>query len=90
VLADRVVVPGGHIAVIRAVDSPSSATGAYYLVTDLGIRYPVPSDAALQMLGYLPTDAVAVLADLVLRIPAGPALDPAAAVQPASASGAGG
>jgi type VII secretion protein EccB len=90
VLADRVVVPGGHIAVIRAVDSPSATTGAYYLVTDVGIRYPVPSDAALQMLGYLPTDAVTVLADLVLRIPAGPALDPAAAVRPASASGTGG
>ncbi len=82
-LADRVVVPGGHVAVVRAVESPTATSGAYYLVTDVGLRFAVPNDQALQALGYQPADAVSVLAGLVLRIPAGPGLDPAAAVKPA-------
>jgi hypothetical protein len=83
-LADRVVVPGGHIAVVRAVEAPGATTGAYYLVTDLGLRYAVPNDNALQTLGYQPTDATNVPDGLVRRIPAGPALDPAAATRPAT------
>jgi type VII secretion protein EccB len=88
-LADRVVVPGGHVAVVRAVESPNATTGAYYVVTDVGVRFAVPDDKALQTLGYQPSDAVNVLAGLVLRVPAGPALDPDAALKPAS-TGAGG
>jgi type VII secretion protein EccB len=88
-LADRVVVPGGHVAVVRAVESPNATTGAYYVVTDVGMRFAVPDDKALQTLGYQPSDAVNVLAGLVLRIPAGPALDPDAALKPAT-TGAGG
>jgi type VII secretion protein EccB len=83
-LADRVVVPGGRVALVRAVAQPDATTGAYYLVTDVGLRYAVTSDAALQALGYQPADAVRMLASLVLRIPAGPALDPAAALRASS------
>jgi type VII secretion protein EccB len=82
-LADRVVVPGGRVAVVRSVATPDATTGAYYLVTDVGLRYAVTSDAALQALGYQPADAVKVMANLVLRIPAGPALDPASALKAA-------
>jgi type VII secretion protein EccB len=85
-LADRVVVPGGRVAVVRPVGAPGSG-GAYYLVTDLGIRYAVASDAALQMLGYQPSTAVDVPSGLVLRIPAGPELSPADAVRPVDATG---
>ena len=85
-LADRVVVPGGRVAVVRPVGAPGSS-GAYYLVTDLGIRYAVPSDAALQMLGYQPSAAIDVPSGLVLRIPAGPELSPADAVRPVNATG---
>jgi hypothetical protein len=80
-LADRVVVPGGHVALVLAVEKADATTGAYYLVTDAGRRYAVTSDNALVALGYVPTDAVKVLSGLLLRIPAGPALDPAAAVR---------
>jgi type VII secretion protein EccB len=80
-LADRVVVSGGHIAVALAVEKADATTGAYYLVTDSGRRYAVTSDAALTALGYVPSDAVKVLSSLLLRIPAGPALDPAAALR---------
>jgi len=80
-LADRVVVPGGHVALVLAVEKADATTGAYYLVTDSGRRYAVTSDNALVALGYVPTDAVKVLSGLLLRIPAGPALDPTAAVR---------
>jgi len=83
-LADRVVVPGGHVALVLAVEKADATTGAYYLVTDSGRRYAVTSDNALVALGYVPTDAVKVLSGLLLRIPAGPALDPAAAVRVAA------
>jgi type VII secretion protein EccB len=81
-LADRVLVPPGKIAVVRAVPGPGVDTGAYYLVTDVGIRYAVPSDQALEVLGYTPGQAVAVPPNLLTRLPAGPTLDPALALQP--------
>jgi type VII secretion protein EccB len=89
VLADRVAVPPGHIAVVRVMASPNSAVAGYCLVTDLGIRYAVASDDVLKMLGYQPDAAVAMPAALVQLIPSGPALDPAAAAQPV-APGTGG
>jgi type VII secretion protein EccB len=86
-LADRIVVPGGRIAVVRAVQTPGASTGALFLVTDSGLRYSVPSEEVLQTLGYPASAAIDVLASLVSRIPAGPALDPAAATRPVSANG---
>jgi ESX secretion system ATPase EccB len=80
-LADRVVVPSGHVAVLRVLASPSATFGSYSLVTDLGIRYPVVSDAALAMLGYQRSDSVDLPANLADLIPTGPTLDPAAAVK---------
>jgi hypothetical protein len=81
VLADRVVVPPGRVAVVRVVASPTATSGSYALVTDIGMRYPVVSDSALAMLGYQPSDAVGLPANLASLIPSGPTLDPAAAVQ---------
>jgi type VII secretion protein EccB len=78
-LADRVAVPAGHVAIA----APSIAGGGYSLVTDEGIRYPVPAKAVLGLLGYPPDLAVSVPDRLLDRLPAGPALDPAAAGAPA-------
>jgi type VII secretion protein EccB len=83
-LADRVVVPAGRIAVVRVLPSIGATSGAYAIVTDAGLRYSVPGANVLQMLGYSPEQAVDVPASLVSRIPAGPLLDPAAALLPAS------
>lgn len=80
-LADRVVVPPGHVAVVRVVASPTATSGSYALVTDVGMRYPVISEMALAMLGYAPSEAVDLPANLADLIPAGPTLDPAAAVK---------
>jgi type VII secretion protein EccB len=78
-LADAVWVPSAHVAVVRAMSSSSSLTGTYALVTDNGVRYGVPTVAALHMLGYQEQQAVSMPAGLVSRIPAGPTLDPKAA-----------
>jgi type VII secretion protein EccB len=88
-LADRVFVPPGQVAVVRALGAPEAPSGAFNIITDLAIRFPVPSAEVLQMLGYSPDQAVDVPASLVTRVPAGPTLDPEAALQPASARAAG-
>jgi type VII secretion protein EccB len=80
-LADWVAVPPGEIAVVRAMPSATAPAGALNLVTDAGIRFPVPTVEALQALGYSASDAVDMPAALVQRIPAGPTLDPAAAMR---------
>jgi hypothetical protein len=81
-VADRVVVPPGQVALVRAMVSASATTGAYNLVTDLGVRYPISSVNTLQLLGYRPDQALDLPAGLVSRIPSGPTLDPVAARQP--------
>lgn len=86
-LADRVLVPPGRIEVIRTVPGSAPDAGAYSIVTDSGIRYPVPSQVVLAYLGYSTVHAVDVPASLVARLPTGPTLDPAAAVEPAPAAG---
>ncbi|MFS8478655.1 MAG: type VII secretion protein EccB [Micromonosporaceae bacterium] len=82
-LADGVLVPAGRVATVRVLGAPTAGSGPYYVVTDLGIKYPVPSPDVLQMLGYPPAEAVDVPAALIARLPTGPALDPEAALQPA-------
>lgn len=89
-LADRVLVPAGRVATVRALASPTADAGPYYVVTDVGIKYPVPSGSVLQMLRYEPEQAVDVPASLVARIPSGPTLDPEAATKPAAIAGKGG
>jgi type VII secretion protein EccB len=81
VLADRIVVPPGHGALVEALASPGAANGTLSVVTDLGIRYPLASRDLVPKLGY---DGVAPLrmpAELVALLPVGPGLDPAAAQQ---------
>ena len=59
--------------------------GSFSIITDLGLRFPVPSEKVLEALGYRAVDAVPLPAALVQRIPAGPTLDPAAALHVAPA-----
>jgi hypothetical protein len=76
-----VVVPGGQVAVIRVLASPTATSGAYDIVTDVGVRYPVVSAEALATLGYVADKAVDVPAEFANLVPAGPTLDPAAAIR---------
>ncbi|MEV6376145.1 type VII secretion protein EccB [Micromonospora musae] len=80
-LADRILAPAGRVTVLKALNSP----GSYSIVTDLGIRYPVPSAAVLGLLGYPAEAALDVPPSLILLIPTGPSLDPRAATLPAVA-----
>jgi type VII secretion protein EccB len=81
VLADRIVVPPGHGALVEALASPGAANGALSLVTDLGIRYPLASRDLALKLGYEGVAPLRMPAELVALLPVGPALDPAAAQQ---------
>jgi type VII secretion protein EccB len=86
-LADRVSVPAGKVAVVRALASPTAVGGSLYLVTDTGMRFLVPSADVLKILGFQPEQAVEMPVNFVGRIPAGPTLDPAAAVKPVNVTG---
>ncbi|GAA1741455.1 hypothetical protein GCM10009681_10250 [Luedemannella helvata] len=81
-LVDRVVVAPGHGAVVAAQSSPSAQLGTLFLVTDLGVRYPLSSPDVLRMLGYPDAEPVRLPAGLVARLPEGPELDPEAAAEP--------
>jgi type VII secretion protein EccB len=80
--ADQVAVAAGHGAVVSAVPAPGANGGALSLVTDLGIRYPLPGVDVLTALGYAGVSPVPVPATFVALLPAGPALDPATARLP--------
>ncbi|MBB3677839.1 type VII secretion protein EccB [Modestobacter versicolor] len=82
VLADRVVVRPGWGTLVESVTAPGAAGGTLTLVTDEGIRYPLPSERVAAVLGYGGVEPVRLPASLVARVPAGPALDVADARLP--------
>jgi hypothetical protein len=77
--ADWIVVPPGRAALVEALAGPDSPTGSLALVTDLGMRFPVPSRDVLATLGYAGVTPQRLPAALVALLPSGPALDPVAA-----------
>jgi type VII secretion protein EccB len=83
-LADHIVVQPGRGAVVEAAAAPGAKGGAVSVVTDLGRRYAVSSEDVLPMLGYGAVQPVRMPASLVALVPAGTALDPAAARAPAT------
>jgi type VII secretion protein EccB len=89
-LANSVALTPGRVAIVQAIASPTATTGAYYIVTDIGVRYPVASADVLKILGFQPEQAQDEPANFVSRIPTGPTLDPLAAVRPVNPSNVGG
>jgi type VII secretion protein EccB len=85
-LATRVAVPSGKVAVIRVLAAPTAAFGSFQVVTDLGVRYPVVSAAALGTLGYPADKAVDVPPEFANLVPQGPTLDPATVMRPVDTS----
>jgi type VII secretion protein EccB len=81
VLADRIVVPSGTGAVVRAESAPGTRTGTICVVTDSGRRFSLPADDVLGALGYAGKEPVSVPAEVVALLPEGPSLDPVAARQ---------
>jgi hypothetical protein len=85
-LADRVLLAGGHGALVQVVPSAGTAvTGATrYLVTDQGVKYALPrqeTDVVQESLGYAGVTPTPVPAYLLALLPTGPALDPAVALR---------
>jgi type VII secretion protein EccB len=90
-LADYIIVPAGQVAVVAAISSfgATMRTGLS-IVSDTGVRFPVPSVQVLNTLGYSASAAVRMPASLVNRIPTGPTLAPEAAARAAIPSALGG
>ncbi|MFD0598243.1 type VII secretion protein EccB [Catellatospora coxensis] len=63
---------------MRPETAPGTPGSATWLITDIGVRYPM-SDAAVAALGYSGVAPVTMPATLLALVPAGPLLDPAAA-----------
>lgn len=76
VAADRVSVPSGEIAVVSELPGPQVDTSGYFLVTDSGVRFPVPTEEVLATLGFGDADPVAVPGNLLELVPLGPSLNP--------------
>jgi hypothetical protein len=81
VLADRVLVPAGHAAIVEAVASARAPRGTFLVVTDQGIAHPLASADVLKVLGYDGVTPVRMPAGLVARIPMGSGLSHEAAMQ---------
>ncbi|WP_370942288.1 type VII secretion protein EccB [Amycolatopsis sp. cg5] len=77
--ADRVVIPAGTGVLARQQAVPGAPPGAAFLITELGMRYPVAGPDVMGALGYAETSAVPVPAGLLGLLPAGPLLSADAA-----------
>ncbi|WP_239377497.1 type VII secretion protein EccB [Frankia sp. Cj5] len=74
----RVAVPPGGGLLVRDLPVPGATDGTLYLITDLGLRYPLPSKEVAAKLGYNSVTSLPVPSLLLGLVPTGPALDPAA------------
>ncbi|MFB9909051.1 type VII secretion protein EccB [Allokutzneria oryzae] len=77
--ADRVLVPPGGGALVSAQSGPGTATGSTYLITDLGVLFPLPSNEVVNELGYSGVAPLPVPTTVLAFLPTGPVLDPVAA-----------
>ncbi|MFD3993247.1 type VII secretion protein EccB [Streptomyces sp. NPDC058583] len=83
---DRVEVPPGKGALIQALSSAGTRMGdTVFLVTDSGVRHPVAAGGALEALGYTAADVRGLPSALLMTLPTGAPLDPAAAAMPPAA-----
>ncbi|MEU4571946.1 type VII secretion protein EccB [Nonomuraea sp. NPDC023979] len=86
---DQVLLPPGSAVVAGLLPGEGqlgAVNASLSLITDQGIRYPVPSAEVLGRLGYDAADVAPVPASLMHGIPQGPPLDPAAALTPVGAA----
>jgi type VII secretion protein EccB len=79
-IADKAGVPPGRAILVVAQSFPTRTDGASYLVTDLGVRYPLSTDG-VKALGFDAVTPVRQRDAAVSLFPTGPRLDPADAGQ---------
>ncbi|MGW1718128.1 type VII secretion protein EccB [Streptomyces sp. NPDC002156] len=72
---ERITVEPGGGALVHALGADGADIGAtLYLVTDTGMKYRVPTDAALTALGYTAAQAQGLPSSLLAMVPTGPDL----------------
>ncbi|GIH18843.1 type VII secretion protein EccB [Rugosimonospora africana] len=83
-VADGFAIPPGHGAVVRALPAQGVTTGTVYLITDLGVKFPVAGTGVLGDLGLKDVSPVPVPVGMLALFPTGPTLaeDAAALTQP--------
>jgi type VII secretion protein EccB len=87
--ADQVVIPAGAGVLAHSQSAPGANPGTEYLVTENGIRFPLAAESVAETLGYAQSASVDVPSQLLVLLPAGPVLDPAAALATEQVSGRG-
>ncbi|MGP3925593.1 type VII secretion protein EccB [Streptomyces sp. 8N616] len=78
-VADKVGMPPGGGLLARALPAPGADHGTLFVVTDLGVKYPVPDREVADALGLGGVQPVHVPSTVLAFLPTGPALDPAEA-----------
>ena len=80
---DLIAVRPGSGVLAMPTAAGAGTSGARYLVTDDGIKYPLSAPAAAGQLSYADTDVVRLPPALLRLLPTGPVLDPERAARPA-------
>ena len=83
---EYVAVPPGRGVVVESLASARSPAGSLALISDLGLRFAVPTVDVLGKLGYQNVAPQRFPAALVALVPSGRALDPDAAALPATSA----
>jgi type VII secretion protein EccB len=76
--ADLVALRPGSGVLVAAAPAGGGAGTTPYLVTDDGVKYPIPSAAVVQQLGYEAASAVILPTTVLGLLPTGPSLNPTA------------
>ncbi|MGJ7908129.1 type VII secretion protein EccB [Actinopolyspora sp. H202] len=75
-VAERITIPAGQGVLARDLPAPGVAGGTNYLITSLGVKYPLATPDVAGVLGYGGAEPVAVPGSLLSLLPSGPSLDP--------------
>jgi hypothetical protein len=78
-VAAQVQVPPGGGAVVQAAAAPGASGGTLYVVTDEGVKYPLPNASVLSSLGLGGVVPARFPSALLNLLRTGPTLDPQAA-----------
>lgn len=73
-VADRVLVPPGKATVVGLLPGRDIEPQGYYLITEDGVKFPVPDRQTLAKLGYDDVEPLRVPSPMLRLIPQGPAL----------------
>jgi type VII secretion protein EccB len=79
-MADQIAVPAGSGVLAHDLPTAGATPGADYLITDLGVKFPLSNPEVVQTLGYDRVGSVAIPNRLLDLLPTGPVLNPQAAM----------